>query len=150
MTATTIRNPKVCRIMPMLGSSNDAEALSACRRVGAILEKDGQSYVDLAAAIRVEGDMRPGGPAWDDRAWRAATGTRPRPHHRKAYTFTPAQSAEHRRMALWVRNADAGRLSDRERQFIRDIAHQRRELSVPQADWLAAICDRLVMEARCA
>lgn len=152
MNAPAPINPKVRRVLPMCGSPVDAEALSACRRVGTILAKDGLSYVDLAAAVRVAGDPSPAdtssrGPVWDDRAWRMAAG-RARPHRRRAYTFTPAQSGEHRRMALWVRNNDRGRLSCREREFIADISHQRRELTIAQADWLAVICERLALEER--
>ena len=71
-----------------------------------------------------------------------------RPIRRKIYTFTPKQTAAHRRLALWVRNNERGRLSDRERRFITDIASWRRELTIPQADWLTAIADRLDQEDR--
>lgn len=146
MSALAI-NPKVRKVLPLCGSPVDAEALAACRRVGALLERDGLSYVDLADALPVQG-AAPIGPAWDEKAWRAAAGPQNRPHHSRVRTFTERQSAEHRRMALWVRNAEAGRLSVREREFIHDIAHRRRELTIAQADWLAAICDRLAMEGR--
>lgn len=148
MSALTI-NPKVRKVLPLCGSPVDAEALAACRRVGAILAKDGLSYVDLADALAVESNA-PDGPTWNERAWSAAAHPRARQARRRPCAFTEKQAAEHRRMALWVRNAEAGRLSERERQFIRDVAHQRHGLSVAQADWLSAICDRLVMEARCA
>lgn len=147
MTAPAAINPRALRVLPMLGSPVDAEALSACRRVGAILAKDGQNYNDLATAIRVAGEATASGPTWDSAAWDAA-GAYVRPYRRKKYTFTPAQASEHRRQALWVRNAEAGRLSQRERQFITDICHQRRELTVAQADWLAVIHERIAMENR--
>ena len=148
MTAPTIINPKALRVLPMCGSPVDGEALSACRRVGAILAKDGQTYNDLAEAVRSAGEALTTVPAWDDAAWHAAADARARPYRRRKYTFTPAQTAEHRRQALWVRNVEAGRLSPRERKFIADITHQRRELTIPQSDWLAAIHDRLAMEAQ--
>lgn len=148
MTAPTAINPRALRVLPMLGSPVDAEALSACRRVGAILAKDGQSYSDLATAIRAASEPPVSGPTWDNAAWHAAAAAYVRPYRRKKYTFTPAQTAEHRRQALWVRNAEAGRLSQRERQFITDICHQRRELTVAQSDWLAAIHERIAMENR--
>ena len=147
MTVTTTINPKALRVLPMLGSPVDAEALSACRRVGAILAKAGQSYNDLAAAARAAGEVPASGPTWDSAAWDAA-GAHVRPYRRKKYTFTPAQASEHRRQALWVRNAEAGRLSQRERQFISDICRQRQELTLAQADWLAVIHERIAMENR--
>lgn len=156
MTALSPIPPKVRAIMPLCGSKNDGEALGACRAVGRVLAREGLNYVDLARAVRVAGDppaSADAGPVWNDEAWQRAacgTGTRTRPVRRRAYTFTPAQSLEHRRMALWVRNNDRGRLSPREREFVADISHQRRELTIGQADWLAILCDRLVMESRAA
>lgn len=135
-------------LLPLCGASNDHEALGACRGIGRKLQAAGLDWHALAAAIPAgEGHnnvttLPTGGPTWNAEAWGQV-----RPGRRKRYVFTPTQTAEHRRLALWVRNADAGRLSPRERQFISDITHRRRELSLAQADWLNVICDRLAMEA---
>lgn len=134
--------PKVARIMPMMASPVDGEALSACRAVGRVLAQGGLTYRDLAQAI----PTTQAAPANGDR--RVQTTPAYRPSRRKTFTFTPAQTATHRRMALYCRNADRGRLSRRERDFIADIVAWRRELTIPQADWLTDITDRLEKEDR--
>ena len=159
MTSAPAIPEKVRRIVPTLGSSVDGEALGACRAIGRTLSAVGLDYHDLARAIptgsetvdNVTGFQRPA-PKWDAAQWRSAS-KRPapeyRPSRRKPSTFTPMQSAIHRRMALFCRNADRGRLSDRERAFVAEISTSRRELSVRQLDWLSTITDRLDMEDRC-
>ena len=143
MNARTLVPPKVCNIIPMLGSPLDGEALGACRAVGRVLDQAGLDFHALAASINTsptgEADPSPFG-----------FGPVPpyRPIRRKRWAFTPKQTADHRRMALWCRNADGGRLSRREREFVANIASWRRELTIPQADWLSVICDRLEQEDR--
>ncbi|TXM66898.1 hypothetical protein FV226_22740 [Methylobacterium sp. WL12] len=149
---------KVRRIVPSLGSSVDGEALGACRAIGRTLGTAGLDFHDLARAIPTGSDLvdnihevRRPAPKWDAAQWRSAS-TRPapeyRPSRRKTFVFTPTQSAIHRRMALYCRNADRGRLSDRERAFIAEISTSKRELSVKQLDWLSTITDRLDMQDR--
>ena len=133
---------KVAKVMPLMGSPVDGEALNAVRAVGRILKHSGLTYQDLAQAIPTK-DInlvyivhevdRP--PAYQ-------------PSRRKIYTFTPNQSANHRQMALWCRDADQGRLSRREREFITNVVSWRRELTIAQADWLTDITDRLEQEGR--
>ena len=155
MTGAPAIPEKVRRIMPTLGSSVDGEALGACRAIGRTLGAVGLDYHDLARAIPTKADnvmLEPGhSPQWNAAQWRSAS-KRPapeyRPSRRKPSTFTPMQSAIHRRMALYCRNADRGRLSDRERAFVSEISASRRELSVRQLDWLSTITDRLDMEDR--
>lgn len=134
--------PKVARIMPLMGSSMDGEALGACRAVGRVLDHSGLTYRDLAAAI----PTREAAPGLGD--GRVQSPPAYRPSRREVSVFTPAQSAHHRRMALWVRNNERGRLTPREREFIANIASWRRELSITQADWLTDITDRLEQEDR--
>ncbi|MCJ2036390.1 hypothetical protein [Methylobacterium sp. J-068] len=134
---------KVIKILPLMGSLMDGEALNACRAVGRVLQHSGLTYQDLAAVIPTtavtetvdNGHGFEPPPAY-------------RPSRRKVSIFTPAQAAHHRRMALWCRNNERGRLTPREREFIANIASWRRELSIPQADWLVTICDRLEQEDR--
>lgn len=131
---------KIARIIPLMGSPLDGEALGACRAVGRVLAHSGMTYRDLAAAIpTTKAHQRPVsmGPVPDYR-----------PSRRKVSVFTPAQAAHHRRMALWCRNNERGRLSLREREFIANVASWRRELSIGQADWLTDITDRLEQEGR--
>ncbi|WP_264051672.1 hypothetical protein [Methylobacterium flocculans] len=135
--------PKVIKILPLMDSPVDGEALGACRAAGRVLRHSGLTYRDLAAAIpttvppetlhNVQG-FEPS-PAY-------------RPSRRKVSVFTPAQTTHHRQMALWVRNHERGRLTPREREFIVNVSSWRRELSIPQADWLVTICDRLEQEDR--
>lgn len=150
--------PKIRSILPLCGSSTDGEALGACRAIGRTLGTVGLDFHDLAKAIQtgpIKADNvhldRRSAPKWDDAQWRSAS-TRPapayRPSRRKASIFTPLQQAVHRRHALWVRNAEGGRLSDKERSFIASVVHQRHELSLAQADWLVDIVDRIDMEDR--
>ena len=158
MNGTPTIPEKVRRIIPTLGSPVDGEALGACRAIGRTLGTAGLDFHDLARAIPVVPEtlhnvqgLRSPSPKWDAAQWRSAS-MRPPPEYRpsrlKASVFTPTQSAIHRRMALFCRNADRGRLSDRERAFVSEISASRRELTVRQYDWLSTITDRLDMEDR--
>ena len=155
MTGAPAIPEKVRRIVPTLGSSVDGEALGACRAIGRTLGAAGLDYHDLARAIPVQSEIPVpcrAPPAWDSARWRTAS-TKPapeyRPSRRKPSTFTPKQNDAFRRMALHCRNADRGRLSPRERDFIANVSSWRRELTIGQADWLTGICDRLEQEDRC-
>jgi hypothetical protein len=129
---------KITRIIPLMGSPVDGEALGACRAVGRVLEHSGLTYRDLAQAISTT------------RPYEQPVSMGPvpayQPSRRKVSVFTPAQAAHHRRMALWCRNNERGRLTPREREFIANVASWRRELSIQQADWLTDITDRLEQE----
>lgn len=137
---------KVARIVPMMASPVDGEALSACRAVGRVLSHAGLSYRDLAMAI----PTREPTPALGDNRIPPTPTPAYRPSRRKVCTFTPAQTANHRRMALYCRNEDRGRLSQRERDFVANLVAWRRELTIAQADWLTDITDRLEKEGRSA
>lgn len=132
--------PKVIKILPLMGSPVDGEALNACRAVGRVLQHSGLTYRDLAQAI----------PTTQAYEQPVSMGPTPayRPSRRRVSVFTPAQTTHHRQMALWVRNNERGRLSPREREFIVNVSSWRRELSIHQADWLVTICDRLEQEDR--
>ena len=132
--------PKVVRILPLMGLPIDGEALGACRAVGRVLEHSGLTYRDLAQAIPTKQSC--------DQPISMGPVPAYQPSRRKVSAFTPAQAAHHRRMALWCRNNERGRLTPREREFIANIASWRRELSVGQADWLTDITDRLEQEDR--
>ncbi len=149
---------KARRIIPTLGSPVDGEALGAARAIGRVLSGAGLSYHDLAAAIPVAAEARrpvppgarsypihpdpPGQKFGNFADWRRAWGASGRPH------FTPRQERAQREQAAYCRMHDRGRLSPRERAFIRDIDGQRHGLTVRQSDWLAVICDRLEQEDR--
>lgn len=132
---------RVRLLVPMLGSDMDNEALSACRAIRRTLASADLDFHALADAIGATAapDHNPAPP-------RAGEPPRYRPQRRHAWTFTEAQTATHRRMARFCRDNDRGRLSRRERNFIWTIATHGRELTVPQADWLTDICDRLEKE----
>lgn len=139
---------KVRLLVPVLSSPHEGEVVGTARAIGRVLGTAGLTYHDLAAAIPTAGDaVRV--PEWDAAGWRAANpAPAARTTRRKVYTFTPAQSAAHRKMALYCRDADRGRLSPRERDFVSNVASWRRELTIAQADWLGDITDRLEQEDR--
>lgn len=135
-------SPKVARLIPMLGSAADHEALAAARAIGRILDREGLGFTDLAAAIPAGDDMNnvhvmaaPTGPVppFDVYAWRRA--------------YTPRQEAEHR---VWVRFCQSRPhgLTSWERHFINSVARLRGNLSIRQGDRLAVIVDRIEREAR--
>lgn len=150
---------KARRIIPTLGSTVDGEALGAARAIGRVLSSAGLSYHDLAAAIPMVGEAKrsvppgarsypihpntPGRRFGSFADWRQAWGTSGRSH------FTPRQERAQREQAAYCRTHDRGRLSPRERAFVRDIiSDQGHGLTLKQADWLAVICDRLEQEDR--
>ncbi|MGU3536852.1 hypothetical protein [Methylobacterium sp. A54F] len=145
MNARTPFPARVRLLIPLLASKHVGEVVGTAGALGRTLEGAGLDYHDLAAAIPITADEATM-PAFDTSGWQAAS-ARPappyRPSRRSHYVFTPAQTAEHRRMALFCRNEDHGRLSPREREFVANVASWRRELSIAQADWLADITDRL-------
>ncbi len=80
---------KVAKLLPMLGSATDHEALAAARAIGRILTGSGLGFTDLAAAIPAESFNvdnihveRPSPRPFDAYAWKRA--------------YTPRQEAEHR------------------------------------------------------
>lgn len=131
---------KVARLIPMLGSDADHEAVSAARAIGRVLHRAGLGFTDLAAAIptgaikpdnvRLE---QPGPRPFDAYAWRRA--------------FTPKQERDHRANIRFCENR-IHRLTDWERGFIANIARLHGNLSIRQGDRLAAIVDRIGWEAR--
>lgn len=133
---------RVRLLVPMLGSDMDGEALNACRAIRRTLAGAGLDFHALADAIGADAaaQARPAQPP------RAGEPPQYRPQRRHAWTFTERQTATHRQMARYCRDNDKGRLSRRERNFIWTIATQGRELTMPQADWLADITDRLEKE----
>ena len=132
---------RVRLLVPMLGSDMDGEALGACRAIRRTLSGVGLDFHALADAISADA-------AQDRPAQQPRAGEPPqyRPQRRHAWTFTERQTAAHRQMARFCRDNDRGRLNRRERNFIWSIATHGRELTVPQADWLTDICDRLEKE----
>lgn len=150
--------PKVRLLVPVLASDHEGEIVGAARAIGRVLSGAGLSYHDLAAAIPLAGETRrpvppgarsypihpdPPGQRFGSFAdWRRAWGASGRSH------FTPKQERSQREQATYCRLHDRGRLSPRERAFVRDISDQRHGLTLKQADWLAVICDRLEQEDR--
>lgn len=141
---------KVRLLVPVLASPHDGEVVGTARAIGRVLDSAGLGFHDLAAAIPTESDVDPI-PAWDAAGWNAAARPTANPHapiRRERSVFTEKQSARHRQMAVFCKNADRGRLTARERDFVNNVAFWRRDLSIAQADWLTDICDRLETEDR--
>ena len=150
MTASSLIPMKVRAILPLCGSEIDGEALGACRAVGRVLNAAGFDFRDLAAAIRVDEPAvgyemsrrrdkstaeRSRGPIppYDAYSWRRA--------------YTPGQEAEHRARVRFCQG-QAWRLTAWEREFVNNVARLHGNLSIKQGDRLAAMTDRLDMEAR--
>ncbi|KQQ39116.1 hypothetical protein ASF58_22755 [Methylobacterium sp. Leaf125] len=141
MNARSLIPSRVRLLVPVLGSDTDGEALGACRAIGRTLAGAGLDFHALADAIST-----PASPLANLSPYRAGQPPAYRPQRRHAWVFTEKQTADHRQMARYCRDNDRGRLSRRERNFIWTIATHGRELTVPQADWLADITDRLEKE----
>ncbi|GJE14783.1 hypothetical protein [Methylobacterium longum] len=137
---------KVVRLVPMLGSTVDHEALSAARAIGRVLDREGLGFTDLANAIATG----------ETRSIEAAPAPRPDcprdpipPFNVYAFrrSYTPRQEVEHRARVRFCQDR-AWRLTDWERGFLNNIARQHGNLTIRQGDLLAALTDRLDMEAR--
>jgi hypothetical protein len=133
---------KVARLIPMLGSDADHEALSAVRAIGRILDRSGLGFTDLAAAIPADETNvdnvhveRPAGPVppFNVYAWRRA--------------YTPRQEQDHRAHVRFCQN-HMGHLTPWEVGFVQSVARLHGNLSIRQGDRLAAIVDRIGREAR--
>ena len=113
--------PKIAKLIPMLGTSNDGEALAACRAMGRALHAAGSDFHALAAAIRSPlAPVIPPSPA--TALWSAIVGS----------------LSEHRG------------LTAREAEFVAsvgDMLRRGRMLSERQKDWLRAIHGRINPEA---
>ncbi|GEP06772.1 hypothetical protein [Methylobacterium oxalidis] len=145
---------KVSRHVPVLASPHEGEIVGAARAIGRTLQAAGLDFHALAAAISA--------PEVDAVAREADEGPQPKAEaaHRKPQKFsygdwkeawafhhiprrfTPRQEERHRKQVAYCKGR-LGRLSRREQTFIRGISPLRGNLSYAQADWLAAITDRL-------
>lgn len=140
---------KVCRLVPMLGSSVDHEALSAARAIGRVLERAGLGFSDLATAMSAGSaageQAAPGRPAFH-RGY--AAGPVP-PFNAYAFrrAYTPRQEAQHRARVTFCQSRP-WLLTPWEREFVDNIARLHGNLSIRQGDRLAALTDRLEREER--
>lgn len=130
--------PKVAKLLPMLGSATDHEALAAARAIGRILTGSGLGFTDLAAAIPAESfnfdNVQvecPGPRPFDAYAWKRA--------------YTPRQEAEHRARVRFCLERPS-RLTEWERRFVASVARLHGNLSIRQGDSLARIVDRIGRE----
>lgn len=155
---------KARKVIPLLGSPNEGEALGACRALGRVLAGSGLDFSDLAAAIpfaesdapgraqtdvpsrpdpraaaQPAGPFRAPAPAWED--WRGEWARR----FRRPRAFTPRQEAQQERMTAFCR-AHASRLGPRERAFVGSLRSRLDGLTILQAEWLTDICARLEWE----
>lgn len=134
---------KVRSLIPLLGSDQDFEALSAARAIGRVLDGAGLGFTDLAAAIPT------GGTDLVDTVNEVAR--RPTPHPFDAYAwrraYTPRQEQDHRAHVRFCQN-HMGRLTPWEVGFVQSVARLHGNLSIRQGDRLAGIIDRIGREAR--
>lgn len=133
--------PKVCRIIPILGSPVDGEVLAGGRALDRLLTGARLDLHFLAARIA--------GEPWESTSAVPA----PQPAHRptrcpRSSVFTEKQSAEHHEMARWCLDNDRGRLKPKDRKLLVNIVARRFELSIDQADWLVGLTDHFDQEDR--
>lgn len=143
---------KVIRLVPMLGSPADHEALSAARAIGRVLDREGLGFTDLAAAIPTgETVHNPDGSELSRRRDNSVGANRIRPFDVYSWrrAFTPKQEGEHRARVRFCQSRPWG-FSAKERAFLSDIAKLHGNLTIRQGDWLAALADRLDQELRTA
>lgn len=139
MSALVLIPDKIRRLIPMLGSGADHEALAAARAIGRILNKEGLGFTDLAAAI----------PAVESVHLVDTSGACPPPFDVYAWkrAYTPMQEREHRARVRFCQSR-LHRLTPWERDFINSVARLHGNLSIRQSDRLAVIVDRIEWEAR--
>lgn len=145
---------KVRLLVPVLASPHEGEVIGAARAIGRSLQAAGLDFHALAAALSAnetdtpvcEVKERPQPQAEDAnrnpqkfrcRDWKEAWA-----YHHIPRRFTPRQEESHRKQAAYCKGR-IDRLNQREQGFIRSIGALRGNLSYAQADWLAAITDRL-------
>ncbi|MCJ2070040.1 hypothetical protein MKK75_14760 [Methylobacterium sp. J-030] len=137
---------KVRRLVPVLGSPVDGEALGAARAIGRVLTGAGLGFTDLASAIPTRASIedvstssvRPAPPA----------ATVPEFHaYRWRRAYTPRQEQQHRTHVAFCQS-QPWRLTEWERRFLDGIARQHGNLTIRQGDRLAALTDRLEQEVR--
>ncbi len=138
---------KVRKLVPLLGSSSDGEALGAARAIGRVLNRGGQGFTDLAAAIPQAGRSR-NAKAARPTVQRFSAATIPEfGAYRWRRAYTPRQEAEHRARVRFCQDRP-WRLTSWERRFLSNIARLHGNLSIRQGDHLAALTDRLEHEER--
>jgi len=121
--------PKLQKLVPLLASNHDGEVVATARAIGRTLQGAGLDWHHLAQALTMPlPQPKPAGAA----RWSADDA---KPDH---------DPADWHGMAKWARDHDDGRLSDRERRFITDMAaplQMRRGFkpSAKQLDWLTSI-----------
>lgn len=120
---------KLGPLIRRLLTSFDGEKIAAVAALERVLKSAGQSFHDLADAVeaepveRVIWRDRPAAPTGEPETWSA--------------------------LARWIREHDRGRLSLKERQFIRDMGARlvfNGEPTDRQADWLRMIYAKLMRE----
>jgi len=136
---------KVARLIPMLGSDADHEALSAARAIGRVLDRAGLGFTDLAAAIPGEGHDNV--TALPPRPERHGNTVRPFDAYAWRRAYTPRQEQDHRAHVRFCQN-HIGRLTPWEVGFVQSLARLYGNLSIRQGDRLAGIVDRIGREAR--
>jgi hypothetical protein len=121
---------KLGTLIPRLATEHDGEVVATARAIGRTLASAGLDWHDLTRTLTMPlPDPKPAGA----QARRASDDDRP--NHDPADWYG---------MAKWARDNDDGRLSDRERRFITDMATPLRfrrgqKPSARQLDWLTSI-----------
>jgi hypothetical protein len=129
---------KIQKLIRLLSSPNDGEALAAVRALQRVLREDGADIHELAA--RIEGlsqvEMKKLYDAGFQEGKNAAAAD---------VGFRSVDPPSFYEMACEIERKDDGRLSEKEQEFVADMVRwcARREPSEKQAKWLHAIYCRI-------
>lgn len=126
---------KLGKLIPRLATEHDGEVVATARAIGRTLQSAGLDWHDLTQALTMP-----------------LPAPKPAGAPRQPADDTDPESidpADWYAMAKWARDNDDGRLSDKERTFVHDLAaplRMRRGFnpSAKQAEWLRAIFLKLV------
>lgn len=121
------------QLLPRLASDKDAEVVGAARALQRILSSEGRDFHDLAKAAASEPSV----------VYKTVYREQPKPQPQPR-----PEPSEWLRKALYCESL-ADRLSDRESEFVSDMAVRLRHRPTPtekQAAWLDAIYHRLLRQ----
>lgn len=139
---------RIAVLVPSLGRDNDNEVVAAVRAIGASLKAEKLDFHDLARALAGLGKREEAPPVqpqpWSPSPTPPGSGT--------WYARYSAQEANSdRERAAWLNAYGDLHLTERERDFVRDLAGRLARYggrATPrQADWLESLFDRVARAA---
>jgi hypothetical protein len=125
--------PALAKLLRLLGSPVDGEALGAALALGRTLKRNGCDFHDLADIIEAPPIAPNGGNG------RAGFGA----HHRRNGYDDNVETEIPRREMVVICMRHLERFTDKERKFVRSMNSWRGEPSVKQLKWLVALFERV-------